>query len=183
MRANEFIIEYELSANSVIPARVSEDDIITDDFMKTELGTVSGYRVVLYRSNKTGYTFITDPSTGETIGHIEHKMPTSHSRLALSNIRKLPGASFQMVDVLRLLLSAGYTLESDNTNTKDGAHKMLMRLAAIHPNCHIEDGDGNIVQIDGPITSVENQKKFAISSSTPKFLDNDIHKYVIVFVP
>jgi hypothetical protein len=174
-----------MSNNNVILARMTESDIDHDDFMKPkELGNIGSYRVVLYLSKYTyitGYTFITDLNTKETVGHIEHKMPTQHSRLALSIIRKLPGASFQMTDVLLLLLKSGKSLESDNTNTKDGAHKMLMRLASVYSKCHIEDGNGNVVHTKGPITSLENQKLFAISSSNPDFLDNNVHKYILVF--
>jgi hypothetical protein len=180
MKAHEFLAEYELSSNNVIPGVVFETNIIQSKYNKYELGNLNDYRVVLYISklNQTGFTFIT--ISNETVGHIEHKIPSVPGRLALSNIRKKPGSGFQMLDVLRLLLRS-HSLESDNTNTVAGAHRLLMRLVAAHPNCHVEDGEGNIIPIDGNLLSPENQAKYSVSKSDPNFLDDDRHLYLLVF--
>jgi hypothetical protein len=56
-----------------------------------------------------------------------------------------------------------------------------MRLVAAHPNCHVEDGEGNIIPIDGNLLSPENQAKYSVSKSDPNFLDDDRHLYLLVF--
>ena len=180
MRAKDFIAEYELTTG-VMPSRVVEDDINPADFRKRELGKVDGYRVVLYLNKHGGdnYTFITNPD--ETVGHITHKRPSVPGRLALSNIRKIPTASYHMDNVCHLLLNSGYTLESDNTNTESGAHKMLQRLAHSSVSSHIEDGSGNIISINTTITSPDAVDQYTIKSSDPEFLDNKKHKYILVF--
>ena len=185
MISKEFIMEYELTTG-VVPSRALEDDILIENYKKIELGDVDGYRVVLYTkwatANITGFTFITDKATGATVGHIEHKMPSLHNRLALSSIRKLPTATYHMDNVCQRLLDSGHTLESDTTNTENGAHQMLMRLAK-HPNVktHIEDGEGSIIPHNGDITSLENQKIYTTSKHDSDFLNNDKHKYILVF--
>lgn len=179
------LVEYELTKN-VVPSSVNEDDIEHDDHKKTELGEVDDHRVVHYKSKELGgshYTFVTNKN-GETVGHIEHKptKSTKGNRLAISNITKTKGAKFDMGGVLRHLIKHGHSLESDNTNTEAGAHGMLMRMAA-HPDVHthIEDGKGNAIPHEGDITSTENQKKYAVKRTDSNFLNDDVHKHVLVF--
>lgn len=175
--------EYEITPAHVAPRPVNEDDIKHDEFIKKELGDVDGYRVVHYNHIKTvitGFTFITDKNTGATAGHIEHKMPSQHSRLAISLIRKNPAASFHMDNVLMLLINRGYTLESDTSNTETGAHKMLMRLAKRTPT-HIEDGEGNVIPHNGDITSPENVALYTTQKKDKNFLNDNKHNYILVF--
>lgn len=177
-----FLLEYEITKD-VIPSHKNEDDIDHDDHKKVELGNVDGHRVVHYKSRSRGshYTFVTDHN-GETVGHIEHKpTPSSKSgRLAISNITKTKGSKFGMGNVLHHLINKGHTLESDNTNTEDGAHKMLQSFAK-RPEIksHIEDGHGGVIPHEGDITSPENQKKYA-----GKFKDKhfwDVNRHILVF--
>lgn len=177
------INEYELTPAHVAPRAVNEDDIDHDEFVKKELGDVDGHRVVHYNHIKTvitGFTFVTDKKTGATVGHIEHKMPSQHSRLAISLIRKNPAASFHMDNVLMLLISKGYVLESDTSNTENGAHKMLMRLAKRTPT-HIEDGEGNVIPHNGDITSPENVALYTTRKTDKTFLDDNKHNHILVF--
>ena len=180
---SNFLIEYELT-NGVVPSHTNEDDIEHSSFHKKELGNIDDHRVVHYKAkdkNNSHFTFVTDKNKN-TVGSIEHK-PTRQNRLAISNITKHKGASFGMGNVLHHLMKHGHTLESDNTNTENGAHKMLMGLAKRpEVKTHIENGDGKVIPHKGDITSTENQKKYAIRSSDPKFLEHghDEHKHLLV---
>jgi hypothetical protein len=182
----EFILEYELT-HDVIPSHVHESDIDPDEHKKHELGNVDGHRVVHYKgkSGRSSYTFVTDKH-GETVGSIEHK-PTKtakNGRLAISNITKTKGSQFAMGNVLHHLVSKGHSLESDNTNTEQGAHRMLMNFAKRPDiNTHIENGHGETVPHHGDITSPENQKRYAVKSTDPHFLapGDTTHKHILVF--
>lgn len=179
-------MEYELTSD-VIPSHINEDDIDHDDHHKKELGSVDNHRVVHYKSKSRGshFTFVTNHE-GETVGHIEHK-PTPSSkgnRLAISNITKHKGAGFDMGNVLHHLVKHGHSLESDNTNTEGGAHKMLQKFAK-RPEIktHIENGKGKTIPHTGDITSPENQKKYAVKSTDNNFLapGDTTHKNILVF--
>jgi hypothetical protein len=185
----QFLAEYELT-DDVIPSHVKEEDIEHNDYNKHELGDVDGHRVVHYESkNKKGshHTFVTNKA-GESVGHIEHKKtPTAKNeagRLAISNVTKTKGAPFDMGNVLHHLVKHGHSLESDNTNTEHGAHKMLMKFAARKDiNTHIVHGNtGEVVPHKGDITSPENQKKYTVKSTDANFLapSDETHKHILV---
>jgi hypothetical protein len=177
----KFIVEYEIT-NGIIPSSKKEDNIDHDEFKKHELGVVDGHRVVHYKSKSKGshYTFVTD-SHGSTVGHIEHK-PTKtakHGRLAISNITKDKDSHYSMGNVLHHLIKHGHSLESDDTNTESGAHRMLQNFSK-RPDIttHIEDGHGEVVPHTGDITSHENQKKYSGKFEEPHFWNVNRHKLV-----
>ena len=183
----EFLFEYELSKDNVIPSSVREDDIDHDQHKKMEMGDVDGHRVVHYKSKERGgshYTFVTHQ--GETVGHIEHK-PTktaTHGRLAISNITKTKGSHYSMGNVLHHMVKLGHPLETDNTNTEHGAHHMFMKFAKRPDiNTKIEDGKGKTIPHEGDITSPENQKKYTVKHTDKNFLapGDHTHKHILVF--
>ena len=181
----EYILEYELTSD-VTPSHVNEDDIYHEDFKKHELGDVDNHRVVHYHSKSGGshFTFVT--KNGETKGNIEHKPTKSakRGRLAISNITKNKGAGFDMGNVLHHLINHGHPLESDNSNTEGGAHKMLQKFSRRPEiNTHIEDGKGKVIPHSGDITSPENEKKYAIKHTDSNFLakGDTTHKNILVF--
>lgn len=181
----EYLAEYEISKDNVVPSHTNEEDIEHDEHKKHELGTVDGHRVVHYKSKTRGshYTFVTNDN-GETVGHIEHK-PTDTAkkgRIALSNVTKTKGSQFSMGNVLHHLVHHGHSLESDITNTEHGAHRMLMNFAK-RPDIktHIEDDEGKTIPHEGDITSPENQKKYAVRHTDKNFLNDTTHKHKLVF--
>lgn len=183
MGFKEYLVEYELT-NDVIPSHVKESDIDHSQYKKKDMGTVDGHKITHYSSAKSHHTFVTD-SKGETVGHIEHKKTKTakKGRLAISNVTKTSGSKFGMGNVLHHLIHSGHELESDNTNTESGAHKMLMGLAKRSDvKTHIENGNtGETVHHEGDVTSPENQHKYTVRSTDPDFLDNDKHKHILVF--
>ena len=177
--------EYELTTDA-IPSHTNEDDIEHDEFKKHDYGTVDNHQITHYKAKNRGdshFTFVKNKNTGETVGHIEHK-PTRGGRLALSNVTKVKsedGSNFSMRNVVKHLINKGHTVESDKSNTTNGAHKMLMGLAKDNDiKTHIEDGKGKVIPHEGDITSHENQAKYTVKDSDKDFLENNKHKHILV---
>lgn len=184
MRFKHYLLEYELTKD-IAPSHVAETDVDGSNHEVKELGHVDGHRVVHYKAKGKGmsHTFVTNDK-GETVGHIGHKKTpsTKGARLAISDVTKTPGSKFGMGNVLHHLIGHGHELESDNTNTEAGAHKMLMFLAQRHDvHSHIEDGYGEKIHHEGDITSPENQKKYTTRSTDKDFMDDNNHKRILVF--
>lgn len=180
IKFRDFIFEYELT-DGVIPSHVSVSDVKTRKDRIKDLGTVDGHRIEHHQGK---HTFIIDHK-GETVGHIGHKKTNTArmNRVALSAVTKKEGSSFSMGNVLHHMIKHhGFILESDNTNTEKGAHRMLMNLAKrqdIHT--HIENGYGEKVHHTGDITSPENQKLYTTKHTDSDFMEDNKHKRILVF--
>lgn len=181
----EFIVEYERTSAITKESPISHfnvDDIDHDEFhTPKKLGVKDGHTILHYKHKEGGshFTFAVD-GDGATSAHIEHKTPTVKGRLAISNITNVGGSRGLGGKMVHSLIHTGHTIESDNTNS-EGAHKMLMGLAK-HPDVktHIEDGKGKVIPHKGDVTSLENQKKYVVTSKDPNFLEDKIHKHVLV---